>query len=426
MARLTGTLLALACKDFRVLITDRGNLFWVFGFPTLFALLFGAIYSEAEEGPSSMKLAVVDQDQSPFSQLYVSHLEDNEAVDVSVLDREEAFAAVRKGQQAAAVVIKAGFGEGLDTLFDTNEAKLEMALDPSRKMEGAYLQGLLARAQFEVLGEQFQDRQWMREQMTTWRGEIAEANDLDPEDARILLRYFDATDAFLEDVNALTLEGGLGDGMFNIGTVDIQREYDGPQTSFQIIFPRAIIFAIIGCAATFAISIVRERTTGTFQRLCIGPISRAHILAGKGLACGMTCATVIVMLTVGGILIFKVPIGSLLLFVLAGVCTILSFVGLMMLVSTLGKTEQSVGGAGWAILMVMAMFGGAMMSLAFMPPWMQSISDFSPVKWSILAMEGAIWRGFSVSEILFPCAILVAIGVASFALGVFMLRRAQL
>ena len=426
MARLVQTLLALAGKDFRVLITDRGNVFWVFGFPTLFALLFGAIHSEAGKGPSSMKLAVVDEDRSAFSQIYVSHLEDQNALDVSRLEREEAIAQVRKGQQAAAVIIKPGFGAGLDSIFDADEAKLEMALDPSRKMEGAYLQGLLARAQFEVLGEQFQDRGWLQGQMETWRGEVTQANDMDPEDVRVLLRYLDATDAFLEDVNEQTLEGSFGDGIFNVATMEIQREGEGPKTSFQITFPQAIIFGILSCAATFAVSIVRERTTGTFQRLCIGPISQAHILAGKGLACGMTCVLVIGLLTLGGLSIFDVPIDSPPLFVVGSVCTVWCFVGLMMFVSTLGKTEQSVGGAGWAILMIMAMFGGAMMPLAFMPSWMARISHFSPVKWGILAMEGAIWRGFSVFEMVVPCAVLLAIGLSFFSLGVLMLRRAQL
>jgi len=208
-----------------------------------------------------------------------------------------------------------------------------------------------------------------------------------PEDARVYLRFFDAMDGLLNDVNEQTYEGGLGEGILNVARLDVQRQYEGPKTPFQITFPQAIIFGLLSCAATFAVSIVRERTTGTCQRLCVGPISHAHILAGKGLACFSTCALVIGLLVVGGKLLFKVPIGSPVLFVFAAACASLCFVGLMMLISTLGKTEQSVGGAGWAILMVMAMFGGAMMPLAFMPSWMRNISHFSPVKWGILAME---------------------------------------
>ncbi len=420
------TLLTLALKDLRVLIADKGNVFWVFVFPALFALLFGAIYSGAGDGPSGMKLAVVDEDKSEMSEKYVAHLESEEALSVLRLDRDDALGRVRKGNVAAAVVIGQGFGDGFGAIFDADDPKLQIASDPGRKMEGAYLEGLLAKAQFEVMAARFQDRPWMQQQMGTWRSEIASDNDLDAGDAQVYLRFFDAMSNFLDDVNEQDYESGLGDGMLSVARLDVQRESDMPKTGFQITFPQAIIWAILSCAATFAVSIVRERTTGTFQRLRIGPISQAHILAGKGLACFLTCAFVAGMLTLGGRLIFKVPIGSPVLLVVAATCAVLCFVGLMMFVSTLGKTEQSVGGAGWAMLMIMAMFGGGMMPLVFMPSWMQRFSHFSPVKWGILAMEGAIWRDFSIGEMLFPCGVLLLIGLVLFLLGVLMLRRSQL
>jgi len=224
-------------------------------------------------------------------------------------------------------------------------------------------------------------------------------------------------------VNDRTYNGGLGNGVFNVAKLDVQRESNGPRTPFQITFPQAILWGILGCVATFAISIVHERTTGTYQRLRIGPISQADILAGKALACFLTCASVIALVVLLGKLVFKVPIGSPVLFVVAAVCTCLCFVGLMMLVSTLGKTEQSVGGAGWASLMILAMFGGGMMPLVFMPSWMRSVSHFSPIKWGILALEGGIWRDFTLTEMLLPCAILLALAAAFFTLGVVMLRH---
>jgi ABC-2 type transport system permease protein len=41
----------------------------------------------------------------------------------------------------------------------------------------------------------------------------------------------------------------------------------------------------------------------------------------------------------------------------------------------------------------------------------------SPVKWAILAFEGAIWRGFSWQEMMLPFAILLATGAVTFLLG---------
>ena len=119
------------------------------------------------------------------------------------------------------------------------------------------------------------------------------------------------------------------------------------------------------------------------------------------------------------------PIGNFLLFILAALCTVLCFVGLMMFICTLGRTEQSVGGAGWAIIMIMAMIGGGMVPLAFMPSWLRPFSHISPVKWSIFALEGAIWRNFNLMEMINPCFILLLIGMISFCLGVVMLRRQE-
>ena len=39
-----------------------------------------------------------------------------------------------------------------------------------------------------------------------------------------------------------------------------------------------------------------------------------------------------------------------------------------------------------------------------------------------MAYEGAIWRGFTLNEMLLPCAVLVAIGVLAFTLGARNLR----
>lgn len=413
----------LAVKDMRVLLSDKGNIFWVFGFPIIFALLFGAIYSSAGEGPTGMKIAVVDNDKSDFSDSYISSLQSSDALEVIYLDRDEAIEQVRKSSIAAAVIINKGFGDGFEALFNSENPKLEVAADPSRGMESGYLQGLLAKAQFEALSNKFTDRNWMKEQTSVWRGEIEDANDLDAEQASLFLDFFDSFGTLLEDVNDENYKIGFEGDILNFSQIDVNREYDGPVTSFQIIFPQAMLWGILGCIATFAISIVKERTGGTFERLLIGPISRAHILAGKGTACFATCVFVMCIQYIGAKLIFKTPIGNLPLFFLACLCTILCFVGLMMFISTLGRTEQSAGGAGWAMMMILAMLGGGMIPLYFMPGWLRSISHISPVKWGIYALEGAIWRKFSFYEIITPCLVLLAFGLISFLLGVYTLRK---
>jgi ABC-2 type transport system permease protein len=161
---------------------------------------------------------------------------------------------------------------------------------------------------------------------------------------------------------------------------------------------------------------VRERKQGTLLRLQAAPVSRTQVMLGKATACFLAVIGVIVMMVALGAILGMRPRSPLML-AGASVCIAFGFVGIMTLMSVVGKTEEAVSGAAWGANMVMAMFGGAMIPLAFMPRFMAALGQASPVKWSILALEGAIWRGFTPSEMLLPCVILVSVGVVCLAIG---------
>ena len=119
---------------------------------------------------------------------------------------------------------------------------------------------------------------------------------------------------------------------------------------------------------------------------------------------------------------FGVLPSSLPVLIMAVFSSSLVFVGMMMLLSVLGKTEQSAGNIGWAVLLIFTMLGGGMIPLFVMPSWMISLSHFSPVKWAILAVEGALWRQFTVQEMLLPCGILIGVGSLFFIVGLRMFQ----
>jgi ABC-2 type transport system permease protein len=163
---------------------------------------------------------------------------------------------------------------------------------------------------------------------------------------------------------------------------------------------------------------VSERVHGTFVRLQTAPVTRSQILAGKALACFAAIGILQVLLMTLGVVAFGVRPSSYGLLIAACVAASIGFVGFMMMIAGLGRTEQAASGAGWALLMPMTLFGGGMMPQFVMPGWMQTAGTFSPVKWAILGMEGAIWRNFTAAEMVLPCAILIAFGLVTFAIGV--------
>ncbi|MCA9261598.1 MAG: ABC transporter permease, partial [Planctomycetales bacterium] len=218
--------------------------------------------------------------------------------------------------------------------------------------------------------------------------------------------------------------------LVRIETFDVARpKQDGPSSARQklrsrwdVSFPQAMVWGVLACAAGFAISLVRERKQGTLLRLKVAPVNRAQILAGKAAACFLAVLTVLLVLTLLGVGLGMRPLNPWQL--AASACSIAyCFVGVMMLMSTVGKSEEAVSGAAWMANMLMAMFGGGMIPLMFMPGFMKTLSNFSPVKWSVLALEGSIWRGFTWRELLGPYVILLAVGSICMACGTLLLSR---
>ena len=203
------------------------------------------------------------------------------------------------------------------------------------------------------------------------------------------------------------------------------RDRVGPANSFEVTFPQGVLWGLIGCVMSFGLSLVSERTRGTFVRLEMSPLTRAQILGGKALACFVSMLAVQVVLYALGYAAFGVRPSSWAMLALATVCATVAFSGIMMLVATLGKTEQAASGTAWAILMPLSMVGGGMVPQFILPPWMNAVGVISPMRWTIRAIEGALWRGFSLTEMVLPCAILIAIGLGCFALGTRRLAATQ-
>lgn len=421
--------LTLTLKDLRLLWRDRFALFWVFGFPLLLGLMFGAAFGDGGNR-GRLTLAIVDEDQSSISGELAAKLRehtsvrliDAETLKVPVLDVAAAANAVRLGKLTAFVVLKKGFGDSLFAFGSTNST-MEIGIDPSRKAEGGFLQGILMETRFTLLAQQFMDPKVMKQRLKQMLDEITQAPDLNGLQKQALTVLLSSVRDFMDklEVNKWKAENPFGN--MGIKTVDIAQDKAQPRSSWEITFPSSILWGVLGCMVSFAVSLVVERREGTLLRLRIAPLYRWQVLAGKGMACFVGCVAAAVVLLVIGRICFHIRIPSLPLLGLAIGSTAFCFTGIMMFLSVLGRTEQAVSGSASAIMLVMSMFGGGMIPLAFMPEWMAMASNASPVKWGILALEGAIWRSFTLQEMLWPCGVLLGVGLLAFLIGAAMLQK---
>ncbi len=419
-------ILLIAFKDLKELWRDKFGLFWVVGWPVIMAVLFGFIYSGiGEQQSSSISVGVVNEDNSDYSVRFIQNLKKREALYVENYSLDSAENNVRKGNLAAYLRLKKGFGDSMGMFGD--QSTLEIGIDPSRKAESGYLQGMIMQTLFESMQSKFQDKTNAREMIQKGQKSLTQDTSINLFQKLIIGKFLKDLDSFIATSDSTTYQKGFfgGKGMdMKLDTKNVQRDYSGqPRSSFDISFPSAILWGMIGCASAFSISIVSERRKGTFARLRISPISTNHILIGKGTSCFLACIGDISLLLILGIGFFHLRVSNPFYLIMAAVCIAWCFVGIMMFVSVLGKTERAVAGTGWSIFMFMAMFGGSMVPLIFMPGWMKYVSPLSPVKWGIYSLEGAIWRDFSFQEMLFPCGVLLAVGLVMYLIGWTLLKK---
>lgn len=350
----------IAHKDLRMLVRDRMALFWVLGFPLVFGVFLAAVLEAGLGGTTAPLTLQVVAPDGPAAQGLLDALGKSERIERRPSDEATALERVRRGESVAALIVRQSDGPARPPL------ELELVVDPAREHDGERIQAELARA-------------------------LAPAS-IDPRRPTISVRRL--------------VTGGP------------------ERRPSDYVFAPAVMWGLIGCAACFAISLVAERSRGTLRRLGAAPIQRHQILLGKALACGLACVSVAVLIVLVMGLGFSVRFPAPFKLALAVLSTSLCFSGITMLLSVLGKTEQSVAGAGWGALIVLAMLGGGMVPLSLMPAWLAELGQVSPVRWGIVALEGALWRDFSYAELGRSCAVLLATGALGFAAGSAFLGRA--
>jgi len=449
-------LLTIARKDLKLLARNRAAFFWVLLWPILVALIFGAAFSGSGANPS-LPVAIVDLDRTDYSRALVDRWRRSEALKVRETTLDSAIAAVRHGDLTAYIALRPGLSENFGFGGDSASG-LEIGIDPRQRATAGMLRGLVTQAVFtgmrQSFGAQGPGRDMIAKQLERLRADTTMAGDRRWRTERVL-RSLESFMTVLDSSEGAGVSGVAADSGVAAGSgvpadsgiaaatagappdsndamagprihmVEVTEDETGPKSAFEVTFPSGLAWGLIGTCMAFAVSIVYERITGTFLRLRMAPIRRVQILAGKALACFLGSGFCAIVLIAIGYFGLKIRISNPAALAAAIGAAAFCFTGLMMLIASIGSSPQSVSGAGWAVMLIMSMTGGGMIPLFAMPPWMVQLSNFSLVKWAIVGVEGAIWRGFSWMEMAQPLAILTAAGFVAFTLGAIFLSRRE-
>jgi ABC-2 type transport system permease protein len=200
--------------------------------------------------------------------------------------------------------------------------------------------------------------------------------------------------------------------------------FDGQEATFDRVggplvglFPFIIMFLIT------SITMLRERTTGTLERLMTLPLSKLDLLAGYGIAFALVAAVqaVVTSAVAFGLLGLDVE-GSVAVVVLLAVLNALLGVALGLLASAFAQTEFQAVQFMPAFVLPQVLLGGLFVPRDHMHEVLEWISVFLPLTWALDGLQRAV-AGGEGDLVARDAAIVAGVTLVALALGAATLRR---
>jgi ABC-2 type transport system permease protein len=180
----------------------------------------------------------------------------------------------------------------------------------------------------------------------------------------------------------------------------------------------AMVLTIISALMT-AISLTREKETGTMEALLVSPLHPQQIIIGKVTPyLGIGFVSVLAVI-IEARLIFGVPLrGSLLLLLAEGLLFILVSLSLGMLISSRTSSQRvAMMGALIGTMLPTLMLSGFVFPIESMPTVLQWVSNIVPAKWFVLIARSIMLKGVGLSYVWRETLILLAMATVLLALS---------
>jgi ABC-2 type transport system permease protein len=183
-------------------------------------------------------------------------------------------------------------------------------------------------------------------------------------------------------------------------------------------FPLTTVFLVT------SIALLRERVTGTLERLLTSPLGRLELLGGYALSFGLLAAAqaIIVCALTLGPLGLRVQ-GPVPLLVVLAVCVAVLGTGLGLLASAFARTEFQVVQFFPLVILPQLLLCGLLVARDRMPSVLHAISDALPLSYAVDGMHHLSRQAGAGGAVSADIAIVVGFAAGALVLGAATLRR---
>lgn len=192
-------------------------------------------------------------------------------------------------------------------------------------------------------------------------------------------------------------------------------------------FIMTVIIVMLATVITLlltALSIAREREMGTFDQLIVSPLSSFEILLGKTIppltiAMFLTCIMTLII-----VIGFKIPFaGSIVLFLISILISLLSIVGVGLFISSICKTQQQAILGVITFQMPAVLLSGFISPIEDMPPGWQYLTWINPVRFFMTLSRGIFLKGMDVEDVILNLIPLLIIAAITLSLASWTFKR---
>ncbi len=201
--------------------------------------------------------------------------------------------------------------------------------------------------------------------------------------------------------------------------------FQGQSGTFQKLGPPLCgLFPFITMFLVTSIAMLRERTTGTLERLMTLPLSRGDLLAGYGIAFGLIAAVQAAIVCGIGFIVLGLdaPHGALLIGALAVLNALLGM-ALGLFASAFARTEFQAVQFMPALIFPQLLLCGLFVPRDQMAGWLEALSHALPLTYAFDALARGTSPGSLGSAMAVDALVVIGVTVAALGLGAVTLRR---
>jgi ABC-2 type transport system permease protein len=390
-------ILDITSKDLRQIIRNRMTFLFLLIMPIAFTILFGLAFGgSGKASDTRLPVGFLDQDGGSLSGDLKSLLSTSSVIRLDEKpgrSEVELVTLVGSGKLAAAIVIPAGYSQGLQ---DGNPLKLGVHADPAQLSTTT------------VESEVLVASQRLASAVRTASITASMANNPSAFDPALA----EALAAWQNPPIQVVVTSGVSAQPVNQNIMSMAHSSPAMMLQFAI--------ASLLTAATV---IVNERKTRSLQRLLTTSTSRFQILAGHYLAIfAMIFSEFLVLIIFGQLLkvnYLRLPLATLLVAAATAVC----IAALGLLIGVMAKSEEQAIMFSLIPMFVLSGLGGAWVPLENTGAAFQAVGHVSPVAWAMDGFKNIVARGLGFNSVLLPAAALLGYAVLFFGLALWRFRR---